>query len=127
MNTLYPYLNDASFLREFDRFPDKEQFINVTVLSWDEQPIQTIHGRISDGGGINLDGKSAIRRTCNLSLLADAKDNDLANMRSIFAINKKVKIEIGFTNKMNQYKEYDKIWFPLGTFVTSPSASSSHT
>ena len=56
--------------------------------------------------------------------VADDKENDLANMNSVFAINKKVKIEVGFTNTTKQYKNYEKIWFPLGVFVNiDPSIS----
>jgi hypothetical protein len=34
-------------------------------------------------------------------------------------MNKKVSVEVGFKNNLNQYTEYDIIWFPLGMFVMS--------
>jgi hypothetical protein len=119
----YTYLKDSAFLKEFDSQKVKEQYVKVTVLDFSEKPIQAIQGRVT-GGSLNLDGNSSIRRTCNLSMVAADYENDLTNVNNLLSINKKVDLEIGFKNTMNQYTEYDILWFPLGIYViTSPSLS----
>ena len=64
----YIYLNDSDFLQEIDELPIKEQFVKITILDWNENPIQDIQGKVISGN-ININGNSTIRRTCNLSML----------------------------------------------------------
>lgn len=119
----YPYLKDSTFLKYFDGLKNKEQFIKITVLNFEEKPIQSIEGRVT-GGSINIDGSSSIRRTCNLSMVASNANNDLTNVDHILSINKKVSVETGFINETNYYTDYNIIWFPLGIYVIiNPSLS----
>ena len=123
MSKKYEYLTDSPFLKDFDRLKDKEQFIKITVLTFDEQPIKSIQGKVT-GGSLNLDGNSSIRRTCNLNMIATEKENDLTNVNSLLSINKKVELEVGFTNRLDKYTNYPIIWFPLGIYVIiNPSIS----
>lgn len=115
-STKYPYLSDSSFLQKVTSLHLKEQFVKIVVLNFAEEPLQEIQG-VATGGSINLDGNSSIRRTCNLSLIATEDDNDLTNIDNMLSLNKKVSIEIGFTNTTGEYTEFDKIWFPQGVFV----------
>lgn len=123
MRNNYPYLKDSSFLKSFDSIRNKEQYVKITVLNFEEKPIQAIEGRVT-GGTLNLDGNSAIRRTCNLSMVATDYENDLTNINNLLSINKKIELEIGFLNTTTYYTNFDIIWFPLGVFViTAPSIS----
>lgn len=123
MRNNYPYLKDSSFLKSFDSIRNKEQYVKITVLNFEEKPIQAIEGRVI-GGTLNLDGNSAVRRTCNLSMVATDYENDLTNINSLLSINKKIELEIGFLNTTTYYTNFDIIWFPLGVFViTAPSIS----
>lgn len=123
MRNNYPYLKDSSFLKSFDSIRNKEQYVKITVLNFEEKPIQAIEGRIT-GGTLNLDGNSAVRRTCNLSMVATDYENDLTNINNLLSINKKIELEIGFLNTTTYYTNFDIIWFPLGVFViTAPSIS----
>ena len=123
MRNNYPYLKDSSFLKSFDSIRNKEQYVKITVLNFEEKPIQTIEGRVT-GGTLNLDGNSAVRRTCNLSMVATDYENDLTNINNLLSINKKIELEIGFLNTTTYYTNFDIIWFPLGVFViTAPSIS----
>ena len=117
----YSYLNDSSFLKEFDKQKIKEQYIKITALDFiSEMELEDVEGKVISGS-LNL-SDGAVRRNGNLTMIADDITIDLKNLNSIIAINKKIKIEIGFTNKTGYYNDYDKIWFPLGIFViTSPS------
>ena len=116
MKKNYPYLKDSSFLKRIDEMKVKEQYVKITVLNFQEQPIKEIQGR-STGGSLNLDGKSAIRRTGNISLITKDYESDLGGVRSLLSINKKVEIEIGFKNTTDQWNDYDIIWFPQGIYV----------
>jgi len=40
MSHNFPYLNDSSFLKKFDKIKLKEQFVKLIVLTFDEKPIQ---------------------------------------------------------------------------------------
>lgn len=120
MNT-YPYLLDKNFLKEFDELQLKEQFIRIIVLDWYEKPIQNIEGQVTSGS-ISLDGQSSVRRTCNLTFTADEHQAQITKVENLLSINKKIKLEIGFTNITKTYPQYKKIWFPLGTYlIINPS------
>ncbi len=112
----YPYLQDSSFLKIFDSQRVKEQYVKIVILTFNEKPIKAIEGRVI-GGNLNIDGDSSVRRTCNLSLVADETENDLTSIDNLFSINKKVSIEVGFLNNTEYYKDYKYIWFPLGVYV----------
>ncbi len=116
MRINYPYLKDASFLKMFDAIKNKRQFVKITVLDFNEKPIQSIEGRIT-GGSLNFDGSSSVRRSGNLSMVADKYENDLTNVDNLISINKKMELEIGFLNETNYYKDFDVIWMPLGIYV----------
>lgn len=122
----YPYLQNNQFLKEIDNMAIREQYIKITVLEFfSENPIQEIQGKATSGS-TTVDGKSAIRRTCNLSLISEQSENDLTDLNNLFAINKKCFIEVGLKNFTQYYKEYDIIWFPLGVYTfKNPSLSHS--
>lgn len=103
--------NYNDFLLELDRVKNKTIYAKVIALTFDEQPIETIEGRIT-GGSINIDGASAVRRTCSLSLVADNfQYNDY-----YWGLNTKFKLEIGVENNINPL--FPKvIWFKQGTYV----------
>jgi len=119
----FPYLKDSVFLKKFDELKLKEQYVKLIVLTFDEMPIQEIQGKVT-GGNLTLDGSSGMRRTGNLSMVADEYENDLTNTKHLLSINKKVEVLIGFVNTTNEYTEYDMLWFPQGIYVIiSPNIS----
>jgi len=120
----YIYLNDMNFLNELNNLHVITYFVKITVLDWYERPISEIQGKVISAN-FNLDGQSSVRRTGNLSMIAD-KTNTLMNMDSLISMNKKVFIEIGYKNTTNRYTDYPIIWFPLGVYVIT-SSSISHT
>ena len=128
MRENYEYLRDSDFLEFFDTQHLKEQYAKITVLDWLENPIQDIQGIIT-GGTITIDGNSAIRRTCNLSVFVNEEDySKVLNVDNLISINKKIRLEIGFKNNTSRYSQYDMIWFPQGIFVViTPSISHSTT
>ena len=125
MNKKYSYLYDSNFLKQVDLQKNKEQLAHITVVDWAENPIQDITGIVT-GGSLNIDGSSAVRRTCNLNIYIKDTENNITNINHFLSLNKKVKVEIGFKNTTKKYLDYEIIWFPIGTYVIiTPSISHS--
>jgi hypothetical protein len=99
-------------------------YAKVISLNLDEEPVEEITGRIT-GGTINIDGNSAVRRTCNISMSA-AADTTLTDY--YWVLKTKFRLELGLENILkNEYPNYpDIIWFPMGLFVIN-NFSCSHT
>lgn len=113
---IYEYLKNSAFLKKMDEMPIKEQFVKIIVLDFLENPITEIQGKVTSGS-INLNGSSAVRRTANLNMVADDANNDIRSINNLLSINKKIKLEIGFTNMTSDYQQYPIIWFPLGVYI----------
>lgn len=102
---------DNHFLKQLDEWPQREVFAKIVSLSWDESPREEIEGYIT-GGSINVDGSSALRRTCSLTMVTDTpRINEL-----YWALETKFQVFIGLKNFVNP--DYDDIiWFPQGIYV----------
>lgn len=124
MNISYEYMQDSDFLFKIHSQQIRTQYIKLTVLDWEERPVQEVQGT-SISGSVNLDGKSAMRRTCNLSMyIPNEEAAKVTNINNLFSLNKKVFVEIGIKNTTNQYNQYPIIWMPQGTFIIiSPKLS----
>ena len=111
-------MNDKDFLKQLDLVKNKETYIKIYNLNFDEQPREEIEGKVISGS-INIDGTSAVRRTCSLSIVAD----EININNYLWSLNTKIKIKIGLKNNINN--NYDNIiWFNQGTFIlTSFSVS----
>ena len=116
MSYHFPYLKDSAFLKKFDETKLKEQYVKLVVLTFDEKPIQQIQGKIT-GGSFTIDGSSGMRRTGNLTMIADDYQNDLTDTKHLLSINKKIEVLIGFVNTTDEYTEYQMLWFPQGVYV----------
>lgn len=107
-------LLDKDFLLQLDNTPTRELYGRITLLDFEENPIETVTGKIVSGN-INVDGKSACRRTCSLALAAGAFS--ISNYK--WVLNSKFKLEVGvFNNTINQYYP-DITWFPQGIYLIS--------
>lgn len=126
MKITYPYLNDTTFLEEIESKHQQTQYVKITILDWNENPIQDIQGLIT-GGSISLNGSSSIRRTCNLTMFAYQENYmRISDPNNMISINKKIYLEIGLKNNTKKYLDQDIIWFPQGVFgITNCSTSHS--
>ena len=98
-------LMDKDFLYELNQYKHKDVYARIISLSFDERPLETIEGRVTSGS-INIDGNSAVRRTCNLGLIA----KDVIITDFYWGISNKFILEIGINNKIKS--DYpDIIWF----------------
>ena len=84
---------DKDFLLKLDKTKNKTIYARITALTFDERPIETIEGRVTQGS-INVDGESAVRRSCSLTMIA--KDFNWQNY--YWGLNTKFKLEIGVEN-----------------------------
>lgn len=124
-----------SFLKFIDSYPNKVQYARIQVLDWNEVPLDNgqIQGRVTSGS-LNISGASAIRRSGSLGLIVAETDTfyKVEDIENILSLNKKIKIEIGIDlnilppGELAKYRNYTRIWFPLGIFVVkSPSLNRS--
>ena len=105
------YLSDKKFLMFLQSYHHREIFARITTLSWDEHQLEHVEGKIT-GGSINIDGSSALRRTCSLTMIA--KDINLDNFH--LGLHTKIKLEIGLLNKINSNYP-DICWFNQGLYI----------
>lgn len=104
---------DKEFLLKLDKQKHKTIYAKITALTLQEYPVETITGRVTQGS-INLDGASAVRRTCSLTIVA--QDFNYSNY--LWGFNTKFKLEIGVDNNIDS--QYDNIiWFKQGIYVIS--------
>ena len=69
-------LYDKEFLLKLDKAKNRTIFARITALTFQEFPIETIEGRVTQGS-VNIDGASAVRRSCSLTIVAqDFQYND---------------------------------------------------
>ena len=89
-------IKDKDFLLQLDQYPHKNIWTKIISLDWEEDPIEEITGRIISGN-ISIDGKSAVRRTCSLTLsAAEVNINDF-----YWSLNTKFQVLIGIENHIN--------------------------
>jgi hypothetical protein len=114
-------LIDKDFLRLLDQQKEREIFARVVSLSFQEEPLEEITGRVTQGS-VNVDGNSAVRRTCSVSLVAE----ELNIHDYYWGLNTKFKLYVGLKNNI-QPKYPDIIWYPQGTFLISTFNTSQST
>ncbi len=104
-------LLDLDFLRRLDLTKNKATYAKIILLTNTEEPVEEIQGRITSGS-VNIDGNSAVRRTCSLSMVSETVD--ITN--NYWALKNKFKLEVGVENTIeSQYPSI--IWFKQGIFV----------
>lgn len=104
-------LFDTDFLKKLNEQHNHIIYARIISLNFSELPLEQIEGRVT-GGNINIDGSSAIRRSCSLTFTA----KDLKLHDYYWSLNTKIKVEIGLQNDIND--NYDKIiWFPQGIYL----------
>ena len=106
-------LLDYEFLRQLDAKRNRETYARITSLTLDNLPVEQIEG-VFTGGSISIDGSSAVRRICNLTMTTKN-----LNMNNIYwGLTTRVKVEVGLKNNLVEYPDYpDIIWFPQGVFI----------
>ena len=117
------YLFDKAFLKKLDYHREKETYIRIISLTNDEYPREQIEGKAT-GGSINVDGASAVRRSCSLSLIA--LEDDVILTDNFWCYNNKFKLEVGLKNLIDN-KYPDIIWFDMGIYIITSFSKSKNT
>ena len=107
-------LLDYNFLYELDHDRNRTTFARITSLNINSYPVERIEGVVT-AGSITLDGGSAVRRVCNLTLTTGN-----LNINNVYwSLTTRIKVEIGIQNVLqSKYPRYpDIIWFPQGVYI----------
>lgn len=115
------YLVDKPFLREVDQYPIRVVYARLVSLTFDEKPRGTIEGKVVSGS-INVDGSSAMRRTCTLQIACEEKEVNINDLN--WTLHTKVKVYIGLQNFVDTTIYPEILWYPQGTFVITQISSS---
>ena len=99
------YSNDASFLKTIDEERNKQYYARIIVLDKYDKPIKSIEGRVQQGSSVSINGSSSVRRTCNITVLAEEAENDLTNIENFLSINKKIRIVVGLEKWIDYSKD----------------------
>lgn len=108
--TLNPLL-DLNFLDKLHHVRVRRTHARVIALNKDEEILEMIEGVVTSGT-VNIDGTSAVRRTCNLSMAV----KELNIHEYYWGLKTKVEIWVGLENEIDD-RYPDIIWFKQGTFV----------
>lgn len=129
MTYQYPYLTDSEFLLAIDKLTYKKQYVRIQVLNFETESARSVIEGVVSAGSLNLSGTSSLRRNGSCTIIVDPQGiqdvnsltipnySNILEVENLVSINKKIFLEIGIVNTLNQYTEYDTIWFPLGMFV----------
>jgi hypothetical protein len=116
------------FLDELFLNKDRELYVRISLLTWDELKIKEIQGLVMDGS-LSVDGNSIIRRTLNLTMALDEDSFYLHQTVHDISISRKIQAFIGLKNNTYYGRFPDSvsndlkflsdpiIWFNLGMFV----------
>lgn len=115
-------LLDKDFLKQLDEQRTREVFARVIALDFSENPIEEISGRITQGS-ISINGSSAVRRTCSMTLVA----SELNIHDYYWGMNTKFKLEVGIKNTIDTIHYPEIIWFPEGVYLISSFSTSQST
>ena len=113
-------LLDDDFLIQLYSQKTRDIYARIISLDINELPVDRIEGKVT-GGSINIDGDSAVRRSCSLSLVTE----DIDINEYYWGIKTKFKLEIGLKNNLtNEYAPDGKywpdiVWFKGGTYLIS--------
>lgn len=102
---------DKDFLKKLDVYPHREVYAKLISLTFNERPIAEISGRVT-AGSISVDGSSAVRRTCNITMITDQMNINELN----WSLHTKFFVAIGLKNFIDSTRP-DIIWFPQGIYI----------
>lgn len=113
---------DKDFLKALDEWNEREVYVKLVSLDFAENPRTEIQG-YATGGSIQVNGASAVRRTCSLTLVTDE-----ININEFdWALETKFKVYIGLKNYIDTERYDDIIWFKQGIFILTSFAQTYNT
>lgn len=113
---------DRNFLKQLDNFTQREVYAKIISLDWNENAIAEITGNIVSGN-ISVDGSSATRRTCSLTVISDNKNAQLNE--TDWGLKTKFAVLVGLKNFIDKIHD-DIIWFQQGVFICTSFSQTSN-
>lgn len=115
-------LFDTIFLQKLDADNNKETYVRIIATDHQGNPKEQIEGMVQSGN-LNIDGSSAIRRSCNLTL----KVLPNTTFTSVYwGLENQFKLEIGIKNNVD-FTYPPIIWFKQGSYVINGFSKSQTT
>lgn len=111
-------LYNKEFLKRLDEQCNKTTYARIEALNLDEYVVESIEGKVTSGS-LNIQGTSAIRRTCNLSMIAP--DVNISNY--YWGLETKFRLWIGVENTIDSNYP-DIIWFKQGVYLINSFSTS---
>lgn len=105
------------FLKELDESKNRVIYARITALTFEENPIEQIEGKIT-GGTLSIDGSSSLRRTCS-SLSIVSSEINITDY--YWGLNTKFNLEIGIKSEVTND---EIIWFQQGIFLITAFSTS---
>lgn len=105
------------FLKELDESKNRIIYARITALTFEENPIEQIEGKIT-GGTLSIDGSSSLRRTCS-SLSIVSQEINITDY--YWGLNTKFNLEIGIKSEVTND---EIIWFQQGIFLITAFSTS---
>ena len=113
--------NNRYFLKQLSEYPHRTTYIKIIALDIKNNPIDEIQGRAT-GGSISVDGASAVRRTCSLTMVTD----DININEYLWSMKTRFELFIGLKNEIDSTQD-DIIWIKQGVFVITQFSASLNT
>ena len=104
---------DLDFLDKLHHIRIRNTYARIIALDKEERPLETIEGVVTQGS-VNIDGSSAVRRTCSLTMVV----KELNIHEYYWGLKTKVEIYAGLENPIDD-RYPDIIWFKQGVYVLS--------
>lgn len=101
------------FLQDLMSYPSRTVYAKIVQSNTGDEIIGVV-----TGGSINVDGASAARRTCSLSLTTEDIELSIDELNWVFKT--RFSLSIGLKNELKfKYSNYteDIIWFPQGEYI----------
>ena len=108
-----------NFLKQLMESKHRIVYCRITSLNLEGIPQETIEGRATQGS-VNVDGTSAVRRTCSLSLIA----NNITATDYMWSLYTRFKLEVGLENNVDNNISDKIIWFNQGIYVITSFSQS---
>ena len=113
--------NNRYFLKQLSEYRHRTTYIKIIALDIKNNPIDEIQGRAT-GGSISIDGASAVRRTCSLTMVAD----DVNINEYLWSMKTRFELFIGLKNEIDSTQD-DIVWIKQGVFVITQFSASLNT
>ena len=109
---------NKEFLRKLDQDRHRVVYGRISAMDLNERVLEQSEGVIT-GGSLNIDGKSATRRSLSLTMITH--QIDLSN--AYWGFKTKFRLELGIENHIDS-NQPDIIWFNQGVFIITDFSSS---